>query len=57
MIKALTPEFSYLIGVRYGDGYLHYRPSPRNNWVFRIEAKDKDFIEECNKSKKGENIL
>ena len=47
-----SPELSYLLGVYYGDGYASRVRRRRGGsvYLFGLEAKDKDFVEELNRS-------
>lgn len=39
-----TPELSYLIGARLGDGFV-YRSKVWRKYIIALRAKDKDFVE------------
>lgn len=41
-----TPELSYLVGVRFGDGYLFQRNNGRGSYSYRfgLTAKDVEFV-------------
>lgn len=40
-----SAELSYVLGTYYGDGYA-YRSKKERSWFIKLEAMDKDFVEE-----------